>query len=687
MSGAFKEDDLKGLARDVKRKSMEPTLAAAATATAGAPEPDPKRQRSGPSSPAAATSAAPDTSLHASSRLPQSPAAAAPHTPATASQQSPMLLKRSGTPLGAAPTMEMRNSLKHILERLEAMDRKMDDRWVQEDRDRRADTQRICGEVAAGRSAALGAAGAGAEGCIPAARRGLEQLSAAWGRGSAQSAENEQLKKQIEALGAAVKEKECSLKAKEEHVRALQLETEKQKRTLDELTKSESQRKLDDVANASKISLLEKDKVSLLKPIYAWTRQRDVWYVSLIEKASSRAGVVVLALLYRPAGEGSATCKGLTPTVTLPPEPGAKTTREASEVVVATLGQRTEGDEQCDTANATTQGHVPAIRRGKKCPEVHEDLKSTAPQCERQFECYYCILFKVEHFSMPDAGALGIHALRLQNDRGRAVFVMLDYCVPCGSTKRKGDTEPHVQPIYAWTRQRDVWYVSLIEKAFAVDSARQPCPAWGVVVLELLYRPAGEGSATCKGLTLTVTLSPEPGAEKTREASEVVVATLGQRTEVNGEQCDTANATTQGHVPAIRRGRKWYADDDEDSIVDNTRAKGSQVQQQQQQAALEQRLRVLEQKAAALEHTGGSHTATKQQQKGNSGSNNIKLPMLSGSSSDHAARTPEEYLKRTAPQCERQFKCYYCILFKVEHFSVVKGIPRKDTMTTVTPSP
>eukprot|EP00727_Mastigamoeba_balamuthi_P012900 m51a1_g8232 hypothetical protein (92) ;mRNA; f:62788-64735 len=88
------------------------------------------------------------------------------------------------------------------------------------------------------------------------------------------------------------------------------------------------------------------------------------------------------------------------------------------------------------------------------------------------------------------------------------------------------------------------------------------------------------------------------------------------------------------------------ADDDDDSIVDNTRAKGSQ------------------------------------QDKGNSGGNYVKLPILSdrsGSSSDLAARTraleqrvaaaeTQENLKSTAPQCERQFKCYYGTLFKVEHF-------------------
>eukprot|EP00727_Mastigamoeba_balamuthi_P012899 m51a1_g8231 hypothetical protein (3596) ;mRNA; f:49800-62713 len=536
--------------------------------------------------------------------------------------------------------------------------------------------------------------------------------------------------------------------------------------------------------------------------------------------------------------------------------------------------------------------------------------------------------------NVPDAGALGIHSLRLHNDCGRAVFVTLDDCVPCGSTKRKGDTEPRVQPIYAWTRQRDVWYVSLIEKAFAklhgcyeaidggveryakecltagtsaslaldswemrverargtlwsrvsamlsnpghmthlltcsidggaekraaevglisghaytvlgcvclarryhlvrllnpygddewkgcwsdydtkswtpklreqaglpadsqqrcddgtffiefetdflrfftsidicsfercsqspasegsaalraarIYSSAVPCDpatvlalrlscsglvvatvmqqtasatdvaadevtlvlgylpadqydvrerddgsgalekvvlyehsaadvvarhmlllgrvrptqdkhasveAWvpadvlattqSVVVLALLYRPAGEGSATCKGLTLTVTLSPEPGAEKTSEASEVVVATLGQRTEGDGEQRETANATTQGHAPAIRRGKKWYADDEEDSIVDNARAKGpqgqQQQQQQQQQAALEERLRALEQKMTALEHAAGSPTAAKRQQQPDKGSD-VKLPMLSdrsGSSSDLATRT------------------------------------------------
>eukprot|EP00727_Mastigamoeba_balamuthi_P012904 m51a1_g8236 hypothetical protein (222) ;mRNA; r:82363-83198 len=126
----------------------------------------------------------------------------------------------------------------------------------------------------------------------------------------------------------------------------------------------------------------------------------------------------------------------------------------------------------------------------------------------------------------------------------------------------------------------------------------------GVAVLALLYRPR-ERSQQRGRVTLTVTL-----------------ATLQQ----------------------IRRGKKWYADDDEDGIVDDTRAKGSQGQHQpQQQEALQARLRALEQKVAALEHTGGSPTAAKRQQdKGGSGSNDDKLPMMSersGSTSDLAART------------------------------------------------
>eukprot|EP00727_Mastigamoeba_balamuthi_P011140 m51a1_g6649 putative calpain-5 (1042) ;mRNA; f:127553-135070 len=88
-------------------------------------------------------------------------------------------------------------------------------------------------------------------------------------------------------------------------------------------------------------------------------------------------------------------------------------------------------------------------------------LAETAPAFLRDHVFYSTLLDEL------GCAQLGLYALRLYNDRGRAVFVVMDDHVPCAVHKRHGDKEARLQPVYAHTRTRTAWYVALIEKAYA----------------------------------------------------------------------------------------------------------------------------------------------------------------------------------------------------------------------------